>query len=89
MYFKAITILFFAIYHLLTTDVLIVLFLMQSFYSGGKKSSNPYEKFNFMKYMVGEEFFKNTDSSDDLNDADDDLEQIPYQVIKKERVRKC
>ena len=42
-----------------------------------------------MKYMVGEEFFKNTDSSDDLNDADDDLEQIPYQVIKKERVRKC
>ena len=42
-----------------------------------------------MKYMVGEEFFKNSDSSDDLNDADDDLEQIPYQVIKKERVRKC
>ena len=28
-----------------------------------------------MKYMVGEEFFKNTDSSDDLNDADDDLDE--------------
>jgi len=56
----------------------------KSTYPGGKKSSNPYEKFSWMKYMVGEEFFKNTDKSNDLNDADNDLEQIPYQIIKKE-----
>ena len=40
--------------------------------------------------MIGEQFFKDSDSSeeeDDLKSYDEDLESLPYQVVKRGKVK--
>ena len=40
--------------------------------------------YDWMKYMIGEHFFKDEHSTEDAqNDFGDDLEQLPYEVVQR------
>ena len=44
--------------------------------------------YDWMKYMIGEHFFKDEQSTEDTrDDFGDDLEQLPYEVVQRFEVK--